>query len=126
MLLNTTKYPKNETIKKISDYLGITVYDLTEEETETKTTRFDTQERLKNGDFYDSFIKFCNVKGVSPTSVFTAIGLSKSIYTNMKSGGEPTIPTKRKIAEYFNVTVEQLNNGDVLALKENKQVVVNK
>lgn len=64
--------------------------------------------------FINGYDKICKVKGLSPTSVLREIGISKGVYTNWKStGAEPLNSTKRKIADYLGITVEELETGEI-------------
>lgn len=64
--------------------------------------------------FVDGYDKICKAKGLSPTSVLKKIGISKGVYTNWKStGAEPLNSTKKKIADYLGITVEELETGEI-------------
>lgn len=56
--------------------------------------------------FYDRYLRWCEHVGKSPSAVATDIGLEKSTVTRWKQGGEPSDTTKRKIANYFGVSVQ--------------------
>lgn len=61
--------------------------------------------------FYNSFSTICEHFGESPTTVLRNVGISPSSYQNWKVGGKATNPTKQKIANYFNISVDELNDG---------------
>lgn len=63
--------------------------------------------------FYDNYLKVCEAKGVSPTRVLDDLGISKSSYGHWKKGGEPLNETKKKIADYFGITVAELMSGEI-------------
>lgn len=63
--------------------------------------------------FYDGFSKTCNRFGVSPTKVLIALDISKSGLTRWKNGGSPTNETKKKIADYFGISVDELETGEI-------------
>ena len=64
--------------------------------------------------FIDSYDRICKLKGVSPTSVLKALGISKGVYSNWKAvGAEPLNPTKLKIANYLGVSIEELETGEI-------------
>lgn len=63
--------------------------------------------------FYDGFSKTCNKFGVSPTKVLIALDISKSGLTRWKNGGSPTNETKKKIADYFDISVDELETGEI-------------
>lgn len=56
--------------------------------------------------FYDTFIKLCNNKGISPSRAAQEMGCSKTMVSNWKTRGtHPTAANLTKIAEYFGVPV---------------------
>ncbi|MGE4485244.1 MAG: helix-turn-helix domain-containing protein [Oscillospiraceae bacterium] len=62
--------------------------------------------------FIDGYDKICKARGLSPTSVLRDLGISKGTYTNWKtSGADPLNPTKKKIADYFGITIDELESG---------------
>lgn len=61
--------------------------------------------------FFDVYMKWCEETGVAPTTVLKTIGVSKSAYSNWKIGGEPSNRTKKQIADYFGITVQELMDG---------------
>lgn len=64
--------------------------------------------------FIDGYDKICKTKGLSPTSVLKEIGISKGVYTNWKStGAEPLNSTKKKIADYFGISIAELESGEM-------------
>lgn len=59
--------------------------------------------------FYDNFVKLCNSVNKSPSAVALEIGIYKSTVSNWKNRGTyPTDATMQKIADYFDVSVEEL------------------
>jgi transcriptional regulator with XRE-family HTH domain len=58
--------------------------------------------------FYDNFLKLCNSVNKSPSAVVLEIGLQKSTVTRWKNGSMPTDATALKVAEYFEITVDEL------------------
>lgn len=58
--------------------------------------------------FYDIFLKLCKQKGVTPSAVMRAIGLNKSSASYWKKGVTPSSDTLRKLADYFNVSMDYL------------------
>jgi len=61
--------------------------------------------------FIDIFNAMCENVGVAPTKVLDDIGMNRSSYTGWKNGSEPSNPTKKKLADYFHVSVKQLMSG---------------
>ena len=58
--------------------------------------------------FWNNFLSLCNQRGTSPTSVVTELGISIGSVTHWKNGKIPHNTTLMKLADYFNVTIEQL------------------
>lgn len=58
--------------------------------------------------FYDTFMKLCEMHGKSAREVLSGSGLSKYAYHRWKDGA-PTLETRIKLADYFGMTVEELD-----------------
>lgn len=58
--------------------------------------------------FYDAFMKLCEMHGKSAREVLSGSGLSKYAYHRWKDG-TPTLETRIKLADYFGMTVEELD-----------------
>ena len=58
--------------------------------------------------FYERFIALCNVRGVTPSSVAEAIGISNANATYWKKGSMPSSKNLQKLADYFEVPVDYL------------------
>lgn len=58
--------------------------------------------------FWNNFVNLCNNKGKSPNGVCAELGYSTAIATKWKNGSIPRDTTLKKIASYFNVTVDYL------------------
>lgn len=58
--------------------------------------------------FWENFRVLCAQKGMSPSAVAKKIGYTSATVTGWKQGVEPHERTKRKVAEYFGITVEEL------------------
>ena len=63
--------------------------------------------------FIDEYEKICALKGISPTRVLSNLKISKSSYSHWKSGGDPLNETKKKIADYLNISIEELVSGQI-------------
>lgn len=61
--------------------------------------------------FIDNYKRICALKGISPTRVLSNLNISKSSYSHWKSGGEPLNETKKKIADYLEISIEDLETG---------------
>lgn len=58
--------------------------------------------------FWNNFVNLCNNKGKSPNRVCADLGYSTAIATKWKNGAVPRDTTLKKIADYFDVTVDYL------------------
>lgn len=64
--------------------------------------------------FYDKFITWCTRKGVKPSVVAQELGIAKSTVTYWKrSGNTPTDVNLSLIADYFEISVDELLNGEI-------------
>lgn len=62
---------------------------------------------------YEVFERLCRDKGVRPSDVSKATGISAATFSSWKSGAyAPKTDKLQKIAEYFGVTVEYLMTGE--------------
>ena len=59
--------------------------------------------------FYDNYIRLCNSVNKTPSAVAIEIGISKTSVNRWKNGSYPTDATMQRIANFFNVTVDELN-----------------
>ncbi|MBE6598738.1 MAG: LexA family transcriptional regulator [Ruminococcaceae bacterium] len=62
--------------------------------------------------FKENFIKLCNARGVSPTTVCRIIGLSNAAFSKWEDDSVPRRATLMKFADYFGVSVDYLLNGN--------------
>lgn len=60
--------------------------------------------------FYDYFLTHCEELGKSPSAVLTELGISKGSLSRWREGGEPSNPTKKKLADYFGFSVKELSS----------------
>lgn len=58
--------------------------------------------------FYDNFARLCADAGKTPTAVAKDLGFSNAAASHWKNGKSPTAKSLQKIADYFNVTVNDL------------------
>lgn len=58
--------------------------------------------------FWDNFLSYCTKKGKSPNAVAKELGFSSGSVTAWKNGTNPRSSAVVKIANYFNVSVEDL------------------
>ena len=67
------------------------------------------------GTLYETIRSLCDKKGIKPGKMCSDLGMSKSIMTKLQDDPTRTIKldTARKIADYFGVTLEELDRGDL-------------
>lgn len=58
--------------------------------------------------FWDNFSFYCTKNGTSPNAVAKKLGFSSGSVTAWKNGTNPRPSAVLKIAEYFNVSVDEL------------------
>lgn len=68
--------------------------------------------------FYENFLKQCNKKEISPSAAAEAMGYKRSVVTRWSKGTQPRNATLVHIAEYFNITVEELTSEESSKGKE--------
>lgn len=68
--------------------------------------------------FYDNYVRLCNSVCKSPSAVAIEIGIAKPTVSRWKSGSKPNHATLLKIADYFGVSVSELEGGQGEAKKE--------
>lgn len=63
---------------------------------------------------YDVFKRLCESKEVRPSDVSKVTGIAAQTFTDWKKGKyEPKNEKMQKIADYFGVSVEYLNTGEI-------------
>lgn len=58
--------------------------------------------------FWNNFLAECAKKGKSPAVVAEELGFSNSATTCWKNGSLPRMSSRKKLADYFGVTVDEL------------------
>ena len=66
--------------------------------------------------FYEQLLKICKINNISPTFLISKLGLSTGNITNWKGGTIPSGEIMRKIATYFNVSVDYLLGNEPFAV----------
>ena len=61
--------------------------------------------------FWDNFYTLCTKNGTSPNAVAKKLDVSSGSVTAWKNGTNPRPAVLKKIAEYFNISVEELISG---------------
>lgn len=58
--------------------------------------------------FWDNFVAACEKTGKSPSVASEELGFNRSAVTAWKNGALPQVKNRKKIADYFGITVEEL------------------
>lgn len=69
--------------------------------------------------FYNNFCAICKQKGVKPTNVVSELGFSSGNMTNWKRGRTPKTDVLNKIAQYFDVSIDELLGTKKEAVADN-------
>lgn len=78
--------------------------------------------------FYDRFIELCDKKGVKPSRVAIEKGFNKGSITSWKRNAEigkdvkPTTEILEKIADYFNVSIDELLGNKKNLTEDDKEM----
>lgn len=58
--------------------------------------------------FWKNLCDLCIIRGITPNTVCSSLGLSTATATHWKQGSIPRDTTLKKIADYFGITPEEL------------------
>lgn len=58
--------------------------------------------------FWDNFVALCTQRGTSPNAVAAELKKSSGSVTAWKNGAVPRETTLKKIADYFDISIDQL------------------
>lgn len=58
--------------------------------------------------FWENFVTQCEKLEKSPTTVVEDLGFKRPAVTSWKNGALPQVKNRKKIADYFGITVEEL------------------
>lgn len=58
--------------------------------------------------FWENFVTQCEELEKSPTTVVEELGFKRPAVTSWKNGALPQVKNRKKIADYFGITVEEL------------------
>lgn len=72
--------------------------------------------------FYDNYLRLCNRRGVSASAAAQEMGLSRAAVTGWAQGNTPRDSTLRRIADYFDVTVDELKEDKEKPADEGGQI----
>jgi transcriptional regulator with XRE-family HTH domain len=71
--------------------------------------------------FYDNVIALCAREKVSPSAVAEACGVSRASVTKWKNGSIPRDTVRRAIADYFGVTVLELETSGAFSVADDEK-----
>lgn len=60
--------------------------------------------------FYENYVRLCNSVRKTPSAVAIEIGIAKPTVTRWKNGSFPNSSTLYKIADYFDVSIDELTS----------------
>lgn len=58
--------------------------------------------------FWENFVRQCEKIAKSPTVVVEELGFKRSAVTSWKNGALPQVKNRKKIADYFGISVDEL------------------
>lgn len=61
---------------------------------------------------YDTISKLCDKSGIAITALETELGLGRGLIGKWKNGTSPNLAKLKKIADYFDVSVDYLLTGE--------------
>lgn len=73
--------------------------------------------------FFENVKKLCAANGMSVTALGQALGLSNATTAGWRKGSQPRGKTLKMIADYFDVTVDQLIDRPIANTNDNQGVV---
>lgn len=76
--------------------------------------------------FYQNYIALCNKIGKKPGTVAREIGFSNGATSVWKRGSVPQDANLVKIADYFQISVEELLSDDINEMKEKEKTPATK
>ena len=72
--------------------------------------------------FYDNFSSLCEKNGISKSKVIEEIGLSTGNLPKWRKGGIPKAEILTKIADYFNISIDELLGNEKTLTDEDKEM----
>lgn len=73
--------------------------------------------------FFNNIKKLCSAKGISVTALGQELGLSNATTAGWRKGSQPRGKTLKMIADYFNVTVDQLMDSPIINISDNHGII---
>jgi transcriptional regulator with XRE-family HTH domain len=107
-------YPSADVLYRLADYLGVSLDTLMEISDTVISTPVPVSDSSKEVSvFYKKLIALCIEKNTNPTALCKTLGLAESAVTRWKRGSIPRDVTLKKIADYFDVSVDTFTTDDI-------------
>lgn len=75
---------------------------------------------MESTKFYTNVQALCSKKGISITALGNKLGLSNSTTAGWRKGSHPRSKTLKALADYFNVSVDDLLSGENIEMLNNQ------
>lgn len=75
---------------------------------------------MESTKFFTNVQELCSKKGISITALGNKLGLSNSTTFGWRKGSHPRSKTLKALADYFNVSVDDLLNGENIEMQDNQ------
>lgn len=73
--------------------------------------------------FFKNIERLCKEKGISVTALGQELGLSNATTAGWRRGSQPRGKTLKMLADYFNVTVDQLMANPQMTVNDNHGII---
>lgn len=83
----------------------------------------ETTTQEANMTFFNNIQRLCNEKGISVTALGQELGLSNATTAGWRKGSQPRGKTLKMLAEYFDVTVDQLMSEPTMTVNDNHGII---
>lgn len=75
-------------------------------------------------DFWNNFYNLCKKQGIKPTPLIKSFNMSTSCITYWKNGSLPKIEHLILLADYFNITIDELIGRDTSKLNKSDNQII--
>ncbi|MGM9642796.1 MAG: helix-turn-helix domain-containing protein [Eubacteriales bacterium] len=76
-----------------------------------------------NMTFFNNIQRLCHEKGISVTALGQELGLSNATTAGWRKGSQPRGKTLKTLADYFDVTVDQLMSEPTITVNDNHGII---
>lgn len=76
-----------------------------------------------NMTFFNNIQRLCNEKGISVTALGQELGLSNATTAGWRKGSHPRGKTLKMLADYFDVTMDQLMSDPTMTVNDNHGII---